>query len=333
VLSASASDASRDDEWAEWVAHNLALGVSEGALQAELVKNGYGADVAGTLVASTRRNPAFRAAARIAHDLQKWTSLSDVLLDLEREVHDFTRVPRVSGLSEKEFLERYYAANRPVIIEDVVGEWPACSKWTPAFFKERFGGEQVRFQKRKGGDHREAFVDHTHSASLAEYVDLLESDEGRNCYLIAHDRLLDKPAFRPLFDDLYFDPRYFNGSRARGRVFLWLGPAGATTALHRDLGNVFFAQIAGSKRVRLFPAKQMHLVYNEIGYHSEVDLEDYSIEEFPLLERATMVEEVIAPGELLFIPVGWWHWVKSLDVTITVTGNNFKFRNSFTEIF
>jgi hypothetical protein len=325
---------SEQDAWAEWVAHNLALEVPDAALTAELVKNGYEPDAADALLAETRETPAFRAATRIARDLKKWTSLSEVLLDLESEVYDFTKIPRVSGLSETEFLERYYAANRPVIIEDLARDWPACSKWSLSFLKERFGSEPVRFQRRNGTDHRDAFVDHTRSATLAEYVDLLESeDETNDYYLIAHDRILDKPAFRPLFDDLVFDGRYFDSSSAIGRVFLWLGPPGAVTPLHRDLGNVFFAQIVGEKRVKMFPSKQMHLVYNEVGYHSEVDLEDFLPEEFPLLRRTSMFDEVIAPGELLFIPVGWWHWVKSLDITMTVTGNNFKFRNSFTEIF
>lgn len=325
---------SDDATWAEWVAHNLALGVSEGALQAELVKNGYDADSATALLAETSRHPAFRAATRIGRDLKKWTSLGEALLELESEVYDFTRIPRVSHLSEREFLEKYYAANRPVIVEDVVREWPACSKWTLGFLKERFGTEVVSFQRGRGADHRDAFVDHTRSAPLAEYIRLIESGGDTNAhYLIAHDRILDKPAFRPLLKDIHFDPRYFDGNRALGRVFFWLGPKGAITPLHRDLGNVFFAQILGEKRVKMFPSKQMHLVYNEVGYHSEVDLEDFSPEKFPLLGKALMLEEVIAPGELLFIPVGWWHWVKSLDITMTVTGNNFRFRNSLTEIF
>jgi hypothetical protein len=323
-----------DEAWAEWVAHNLAHDVSVNKLQAELVKNGYNADVAATLVADTRASPAFRAATRIARELSKWTSLCEVLLDLEREVYDFKRIPRESALSEIEFLERYYAANRPVIIEDVVSQWPACTRWSLAFLKERFGSEMVRFQKRNGaGDHREAFVDRTRSATLGEYVDMIQSAEGKDCYLIAHDRLLDKPAFRPLFDDLPFDERYFDMEKVVGRTFLWLGPPGSSTPMHRDLGNVYFAQIVGEKRVKMIPSKQLHLVYNEVGYHSEVDFDEPSTDEFPLLKRASVIEEVIKPGELLFIPVGWWHSVRSLDVTMTLTGSNFKFRNTFTEIF
>lgn len=326
--------AAQDTRWAEWVAHNLAFEVPEESLLTELVQNGYDDVAARALLDDTKSSAGFRAATRIARDVRKWTSLSEVLLDLEAEAYDLTKIPRVSGLSETEFLKTYYAGNRPVIIEDVVPDWPACAKWSLKFFKERYGGETVRFQRRNGGDHRDAFVDHTRTARLSDYLALLESEEERaNYYLIAHDRLLDQPAFRPLFEDIVFDQRYFDAGRALGRVFLWIGPPGASTPLHRDLGNVFFAQIVGQKRVKMIPSKQLHLVYNDVGYHSDVDLEEFSVEQFPMLGRATIMDEIIAPGELLFIPVGWWHWVKSLEITVTVTGNNFKFRNSFTEIF
>lgn len=323
-----------DDDWAEWVAHNLAHDVPAVKLEAELGKNGYTAERAAALVADVRATPAYRAAERIAHDLSKWTTLCEVLLDLEKEVYPFDRIPRVSAPSEAEFVEKYYATNRPVIIEDVVSHWPACQRWSLDFLKEHFGAETVRFQKRSGsGDHREAFVDRTRSATLAEYIDLIRSEEGKDCYLIAHDRLLDKPAFRPLLQDLPFDDRYFDVKKVVGRTFLWVGPPGSTTPMHRDLGNVYFAQISGEKRVKMVPSKQLHLVYNETGYHSEVDFSSPSLADFPLLKNAMVMDEIIKPGELLFIPVGWWHWVQSLGPTMTVTGSNFKFRNTFTEIF
>jgi len=154
------------DAWEEWVAHNLAFDVLEGELIAELVKAGYLPKAAKELIDETRTSPAFRAAQRIARELRKWTTLSEVLLDLEGEVYDFTRIPRVSGLSEEAFLGDYYSTNRPVIIEDVVREWPACSKWTPRYLRDAFGSEVVRYQRRNGNDHRDAFVDHARSAPL-----------------------------------------------------------------------------------------------------------------------------------------------------------------------
>lgn len=301
----------------------------------EIVRNGFSEAEARALIDAVLASPIHAAARKLGSEVRKWTALSDALLSLEAQAFDFTRIPRVSGLSAEAFLSDYYALNRPVIIEDVVTGWPAVAKWDLAFLRERFGDEEVAFQcGRSREDHRDSFIDHSRTAPLADYLDLIAADAATNdYYLIAHDRLLDRPAFRPLLDDIVFDARYFDPVRTERRVFFWLGPAGATTPMHRDLGNVYFAQIRGRKAVTMIPSRQMHKVYNELGYHSEVDFDDYAPEDYPLLRDAHIVREVVEPGELLFIPLGWWHHVKALDVAITVTGNNFRFANAFTPIF
>jgi Cupin-like domain len=194
----------------------------------------------------------------------------------------------------------------------------------------------VRYQSgRSPTDHRDSFVDHTVTASFNDFLDAVERSPrtGDRPYLIAHDRLLDKAPFRSLLEDIDFDPRYLDGKDTRGRVFFWLGPPGSMTPMHRDLGNVYLAQIMGRKLIRLVPSKELHLMYNEFGYHSEADFDALSFDDFPLLKGAHIIEEVIRPGDFLFIPVGWWHFVKSLDTTITITGNNFRFPNALRPIF
>ncbi|WP_394689940.1 cupin-like domain-containing protein [Hoeflea sp.] len=324
-----------DEDWTEWAAHNLAMGVPATDVTDELVTAGMTEASALAMVERIGSDPVFRAARRLGKDIRKWEVLSDTLLELEGQTHDYKRIERVSNLTSEAFHERFYALNRPVILTDVVTNWPAITKWDLDFLATHFGHQQITYQHgRSRQDHRDAFVDHSTKAMLGEYIDLIRGGgETNDYYLIAHDKLLDRPEFKPLLEDIVFDPRYLNGVDQPGRVFFWLGPKGAVTPMHRDLGNVFFCQVMGRKQVTLIPSRQMHLVYNETGYHSEIDFERDDLSDYPRLERAHVVEEVIAPGEMLFIPLGWWHAVKSLDVSITVTGNNFRFPNVFTEIF
>lgn len=323
------------DAWTEWVAHNLAMGVPAAEISGELLSAGMGRAAIDHLIADIENSPVFRAARRLGNDVRKWTVLSDTLLAMEGQTHDYDRIERVSGLSSEAFHRDYYALNRPVIITDVASQWPAVSKWNLDFLSEHFGGAAITYQHgRSRSDHRDSFVDHSTRATLGEYIELIRGGgETNDYYLIAHDKILDRPDFKPLLDDIVFDPRYFDAVNQPGRVFFWLGPKGSTTPMHRDLGNVFFAQIMGRKRLTLIPSKQMHKVYNETGYHSEIDFDREDLSDYPRLEGAHIVDEIIAPGELLFIPLGWWHAVKSLDVSVTVTGNNFRFPNVFTEIF
>jgi ribosomal protein L16 Arg81 hydroxylase len=39
------------------------------------------------------------------------------------------------------------------------------------------------------------------------------------------------------------------------------------------------------------------------------------------------------PGDVLFIPIGWWHHVRALDVSMTLTHTNFRRRNDYYTTF
>ena len=60
------------------------------------------------------------------------------------------------------------------------------------------------------------------------------------------------------------------------------------------------------------------------------DPEQPDVERFPLFERATAYECVIGPGDALFIPPDWWHHVRGLEKSITMS-NNFFNETNFSE--
>lgn len=311
------------------------MGVTETKIREEIARGGLTRIDASEIVDEVLASPIHKAASRIGGDLRKWNKLADALLDLQSQTNDFASIPRVSGLSSHEFLHHYYALNRPIIIEDVASHWPAMKKWNIDFLRKHFGKEQVSYQKgRSSTDFRESFTDHSTTGPFTEYLNLIASGRSTNdYYLIAHDRLLERKNFHSLLNDIIFDERYLDGKNTQGRVFFFLGPMGSTTPMHRDLRNVYLAQIMGRKAITMIPSMQLHRVYNEVGYHSNVDFDDWSHDNHPLLTKAHIAQEIISPGELLFIPLGWWHHVKALDVSITITGTNFCFDNTFNPIF
>jgi ribosomal protein L16 Arg81 hydroxylase len=48
-----------------------------------------------------------------------------------------------------------------------------------------------------------------------------------------------------------------------------------------------------------------------------------------MFRQATVINLILQPGEVLFMPVGWWHHVRALDVSVTVSFTNFVFPNHF----
>jgi lysine-specific demethylase 8 len=52
---------------------------------------------------------------------------------------------------------------------------------------------------------------------------------------------------------------------------------------------------------------------------SQVDLDNPDLSRFPLFASAEYSECVLRAGEMLYIPYKWWHYVRSLEVSFSVS--------------
>jgi ribosomal protein L16 Arg81 hydroxylase len=133
-----------------------------------------------------------------------------------------------------------------------------------------------------------------------------------------------------LHEDLGFLDKFLDRQVSAPHGMMWIGPAGTVTSLHHDLTNNFIAQLVGRKRVKLLPSSEVGKVYNHRHVFSEIpDLEDPALDllRHPRLTEVRIYDIMLEPGEILFMPFGWWHQVKSLDFSVTITYTNFVWRN------
>jgi hypothetical protein len=275
---------------------------------------------------------------RVALALAKREWLLETLERQRDLAPELVRIERRGGLRAGEFLERYYAANRPVILTGEMAGWPALGRWTPDYLKAKVGSAPIEFQGGRLANARFEVEKEAHrrQAPFDQFIDLISRPgAGNDAYLTAYNSATNLEALRVLHEDLGFLRKFLSPDAPQPNGMMWIGPAGTVTPLHHDLTNNFIAQLVGRKRFKLMPASEVGRVYNDRHVFSELPNLDGPIDgkRFPRLAGARIAEAVLGPGDIIFMPVGWWHQVTSLDFSVTITYTNFRWPNDASKTY
>jgi hypothetical protein len=150
-------------------------------------------------------------------------------------------------------------------------------------------------------------------------------------YLTARNNSANRTILSELWNDIVQIPEYLSNSAPGG--FLWMGPAGTITPFHHDLTNNFMAQVIGRKRLKIAPSWDLPLMLNYLHCFSKVDGRVTAASPRPPLSEPQILEFILNPGELLFLPIGCLHFVEGLDISVTVSFTNFVFDNDFSSFY
>jgi hypothetical protein len=319
--------------WQRWLARNTLAGLPDADLQQTLVSGaGVTAEVAQAASAELHSDPVLEAAEELLQRARKATSYLDIRQQLADLVPSSAEPERRRGVGRGEFLTEYYATNTPVVLTDLTEHWDARHRWSLDYFTQVLGDETVEVMTGRTDDPRYEQNSEQHKTSMrfADYLAHVgRKDPSNEMYLVANNHLLELPAAKPLWEDFDSPAAYLDARDETGRVFFWLGPAGTVTPLHHDVMNVLLTQVCGRKRVILVSPTRTHCVYNDLSVYSKVNAADPDLERHPAFRDAHPVEVILNPGDALFIPVGWWHYVEALDQSTSVSFTNFRWSNDF----
>lgn len=236
----------------------------------------------------------------------------------------------------------------PLIITGAMDHWPALERWKDPKMICQIAGPDRLVPIEIGSQYTDEqwtqkFV------TMKDFVEQFVEDgnaKGQVGYLAQHNVFDQIPRLRrdiDIPDYCLVAPRHQNGYQPPEDVLLnaWFGPGGTISPMHTDPYYNLLAQVVGQKYVRLYSPNETPNLYSfasnseagtgdedtnketsvnaMLGNTSQVEVEAPDLTKFPLFASAEYVEAVLEAGELLYIPLQWWHYIRSLSTSFSVS--------------
>ncbi|XP_077269995.1 HSPB1 associated protein 1 [Temnothorax americanus] len=220
-------------------------------------------------------------------------------------------------------------------------EWKLL-QWNLKELVEKFGDKKLPFRV---GNHnkRTCNLQHHHwclsppakpvQLTLQEFIDLQETKQNNTWHYCDYKHikewLSDNVEIVESFNWLKFGIDKELGKNGMHST-IWVGSKGSHTDCHWDTyGYNLVAQVHGRKQWLLYPPSAplipVRLPYEESTVYSRFNIYCLSEEEKDWLLEIPDKPKLITlePGDVLFVPNGWWHYVESLDqvnVSVNIWG-------------
>lgn len=229
-----------------------------------------------------------------------------------------TPIDVVDDISREEFREKYLKPRRPLVIRNMSKSWPAYEKWSLDYMKEAVGDITVPLYDSSKADPAAPINAASAEMKFSDYIDLIKR-EPTDLRIFLFDPIKHAPS---LLNDYVF-PKDLMGGFLDKYPTMFFGGIGSETFLHYDIdmAHIFHTHF-GRKHIILFDYKWKERLY-QIPFATYA-LEDYNVEapdtaRFPALEGVEGIECRLEYGDTLFMPTGWWHWMKYLDGSFSLS--------------
>ena len=229
----------------------------------------------------------------------------------------------LSCLSIEFFQKHFMASETPVLIQNCMQFWPAMGacRWSTDYLRRIAGWRLVPVELGS------RYTEDSWSQQLMtvnEFVDKYmekTATEGSVVGYLAQHQLFDQ--ILELRDDIVVPDYCALGETDDVDVNAWFGPKGTISPLHQDVKQNFLCQVVGEKYLRLYSRDLTSEIYPHEGHllsnTSQVDVENVDSEKFPKFSGLPYLECVLSAGDMLYIPPLYWHYVRSLTDSFSVS--------------
>lgn len=224
-------------------------------------------------------------------------------------------IERVDYISKEDFINNHVKKSKPVIIKNLIENWPALNKWNFDFFKQEYADVPVTTIELENNAYK---VSPKFGAVLSEMTlkNAITKAELSEVAIASGDDFFHtdlKKDYTTL--ELCVNEKFL-------RVRFLMSPNNTITKIHQDLFENLYCMVKGSKKITLFEPNENVYPYSrfsKLPNHAQIDPDNLDLIKFPKMKNATKYEVVLEKGETLYIPSMWWHHLISKGETISIS--------------
>lgn len=230
-----------------------------------------------------------------------------------------TPVDTVDTISKEEFTQNYLKIGKPLIIRNLTKEWPAYKKWNPEYIKRVVGNPIVPLYNNAKVDPSKPINSSATTMPFADYVDLIQC-QPTDLRMFFFNIFKHAPQ---LLKDVIV-PKDLMGGFIESMPAMFFGGSNSVTFLHYDidLPHIFHTHFCGRKHIILFENKWKRRLYclpNATYALEDYDVSNPDFSKFPALNGVEGYELFLEHGDTLFMPSGYWHWMKYLSGSFSLS--------------
>lgn len=218
------------------------------------------------------------------------------------------------------FCSQYFLKEEPVLIRNAIDHWPALNNWRDINYLYKTAGNRT-IPVEIGSDYTSSNWSQELLKLKRFLINQFSSNSNPNVEYLAQHNLFDQ--IPELAQDFSIPEYCLLGSSETVDVKAWLGPKGTVSPLHQDPKHNILCQVFGSKKIILASPRYSKNLYTFEGRFlnntSSIDVENIDYKEHPLVKEVEFLSLTLQEGECLYIPFKWWHFVKSLSKSFSVS--------------
>jgi hypothetical protein len=241
----------------------------------------------------------------------------DTVWSTPSAINDAGKIKRVGKL-DAAGINDLIDAGQPAILDCSHLPWRVFRDWSLPSLVERFGDAVCPTflnMPVEGPLADHLGEDYSHELKLSDFVTHMQRSN-RPSYL-RQVPIWRIPEMARDFDFRDMTPRTLE----KRLVNVWIGSPGTKSTLHWDTPDNFLVQVQGHKSVILFSpedAANMYPYEDQLRL-SRTDPLCADATRFPNLDLGRAQVGCLSPGEALFLPQRWWHFMYQSELSISIS--------------